>query len=52
MIRWHLTDDSSISLSPAVGLTSGSTPLLLRFAYTYEVEGFGRKVASMFRRKP
>jgi hypothetical protein len=52
VIRWHLTDDSSISLSPAVGLTSGSTPLLLRFAYTYEVEGFGRKVASMFRRKP
>jgi hypothetical protein len=52
VIRWHLTDDSSISMSPTVGLTSGSTPLLLRFAYTYEVEGFGRKVASMFRRKP
>jgi hypothetical protein len=52
VIRWRLTDDSSVSLSPGVGLTHGSTPLLLRFAYTYEVEGFGGKVASMFRRKP
>ena len=52
VIRWHMSDASSISLSPAVGLTSGSTPLLLRFGYTYEVDGFGRKVASMFRRKP
>lgn len=52
VIRWHLTDDSSVSLSPAVGLTKGSNPVLLRFAYTYEVEGFGRKVASVFGRKP
>jgi hypothetical protein len=52
VIRWRLTDDSSVSLSPAVGLTKRSNPLLLRVAYTYEVEGFGRKVASLFRRKP
>ncbi len=52
VIRWHLTDGNSISFSPAAGLTSGSTPLLLRFAYTYEVEGFYRKMASLFRRKP
>ncbi len=52
VIRWHLTDDSSVSFEPAFGLTSGSNSVLLRLAYTYEVEGFGRKVASMFRRKP
>jgi hypothetical protein len=51
-IRWHLTNDSSIAISPAIGLTHGSNPVLLRFAYTYEVEGFGRKVASLFRSKP
>ena len=51
-IRWHLTEDNSIAISPAIGLTHESNPVLLRFAYTYEVEGFGRKVASMFRSKP
>ncbi len=50
-IRWRLTDDSSLQFSPAIGLTYGSNPVLLRLAYTYEVEGFGNKVASMFRRK-
>ena len=51
VIRWNVTDDSAIVLSPAVGLTSGSNPLLLRFKYQYEVNGFGRKVASLFRSK-
>lgn len=52
VVRWNLTDNSAIILSPAVGLNSGSTPLLLRFKYLYEVNGFGRKVASLFRSKP
>ncbi len=50
-IRWNVSDNSAISLSPAVGLTSGSSRLLLRFKYMYEVNGFGSKVASLFRSK-
>ncbi len=52
VIRWNLTDSSAISFSPGFGLNSGSTPVLLRFKYMYEINGFGRKVASMFRSKP
>ena len=52
IIRWNLADNSAISFSPGFGLTHGSVPVLLRFKYMYEVEGFGRKVASMFRSKP
>ena len=52
VIRWNLADNSAISFSPGFGLTHGSVPVLLRFRYMYEVEGFGRKVASMFRSKP
>src|SRR5690349_7252623 len=48
VIRWRLSDSSAVSFSPAVGLTTGSNPLLLRFKYTYEVDGFGRKLASLF----
>ena len=48
VIRCNITDDSAIILSPAVGLTTGSNPLLLRFKYLYEVNGFGRKIASLF----
>jgi hypothetical protein len=51
-IRWNVSDNSAISISPGIGLTSGSNPLLLRFKYMYEVNGFGRKVASMFKGKP
>jgi hypothetical protein len=50
--RWNFTDDSAIMVSPAVGLTSGSNPLLLRFKYLYEINGFGSKVAALFRKKP
>jgi hypothetical protein len=52
VIRWRLSDAGAVSFSPAVGLASGSTPLLLRLKYTYEVDGFGRKLASLFRGKP
>jgi hypothetical protein len=52
VIRWNVSDNSAISISPAVGLTSGSVPLLLRFQYMYEISGFGRKVASLFGSKP
>jgi hypothetical protein len=50
-IAWRLSDSSVLRFAPAFGLTQGSRPVLLRFSYSYEVPGFGGKVASMFRRK-
>ncbi|MBZ5566415.1 MAG: hypothetical protein LAN64_01050 [Acidobacteriia bacterium] len=52
VMRWNISDNSAIIISPAVGLTSGSNPLLLRCKYLYEVNGFGSKVAALFRSKP
>jgi hypothetical protein len=48
VIRWQFADSSSIQFSPAVGLTRVSNPVLLRFGYSYEVRGFGTRVAQMF----
>ena len=48
-LSWRIGDNASLRISPAFGLTSGSDRLLLRVGYSYEVRGFGRKVASMFR---
>ena len=48
VIRWQFTDSSSFHFSPAIGLTRVSNPVLLRFGYSYEVRGFGPKLAQMF----
>lgn len=47
-IGWQISDNSSIRFSPAIGLTRVSNPVLLRFGYSYEIRGFGRKLAQMF----
>ena len=52
VISWRLADNHSVRFSPAFGLTHGSERMLLRFGYSYEIQGFGRKVASLFRGKP
>jgi hypothetical protein len=52
VIRWQIGDNSSIHVSPAIGLTRVSNPVLLRFGYSYEIQGFGRKVARMFGGRP
>ena len=51
VISWQLTDNSTVRFSPAVGLTSSSYPILLRFGYSYEIQAFGRKMAALFRGK-
>ncbi len=51
-ISWQLSDNSWLRLSPGIGFTGDSNPLLLRFGYTYEIRGFGNKVKSLFRKKP
>ena len=52
VISWRLADNHSVHFSPAFGLTHGSERMLLRCSYSYEIQGFGRKVASLFRGKP
>lgn len=52
VIAWQMSDNNSLYFSPAIGLTHQSNPLLLRFGYSYEVRGFGNKVARLFRAKP
>ncbi|MFY9561456.1 MAG: hypothetical protein WAQ52_14580 [Terriglobales bacterium] len=52
VISWQLSDNASVHFSPAIGLTHLSNPALLRFGYSYEIHGFGRKVAQLFGDKP
>lgn len=49
VISWRIGDNAAIHFSPAFGLNHNSNPVLFRFGYSYEVRGFGRKVASFFR---
>jgi len=49
-LSWQVSDSSSLRLSPAFGLTPGSAPLLLRFGYSYELQGVGGKIAALLRR--
>jgi hypothetical protein len=52
VISWQVGENSSLHFSPAIGLTGLSNPVLLRFGYSYEVQRFGHKIASMFGAKP
>lgn len=48
-LSWQLGDNTTFRVSPAFGLTAGADRFLLRVGYSYELRGFGRKVASMFK---
>jgi hypothetical protein len=48
VLSWELSDNASIRFSPAVRLTDVGSPVLFRIGYSYEVRGFGRKVARLF----
>jgi hypothetical protein len=52
VISWAVTDNSTLRLSPGFGLTHESSPVLIRFGYTYEIQGFTQRVARLFGRKP
>ena len=47
-IGWQLSDNSSVRFSTGFGLTHVSNPVLLRFGYSYEIRGFGRKLSQLF----
>ncbi len=48
VVSWQLTDNVSLHFSPAAGLTRGSSPILLRFGYSYELRGMGGRLARVF----
>jgi hypothetical protein len=43
-ILWKVSSNSSIHISPGIGLTHNSNPLLLRVGYSYEIGRFARKL--------
>ena len=49
LLSWQLSDRTVLRISPGFGLTRASAPVLLRIGYSYEVHGFGRKLAALFR---
>jgi hypothetical protein len=48
VIGWQLSNNSSLHFSPAIGLTHGSSPVLLRMGYSYEFRGVGSKLSHWF----
>lgn len=51
VISWRISATSSVQLSPAIGLTHNSNPVLLRFGYSHEIDDFATKLAGFFRRR-
>ncbi len=49
VVAWELSDRSSLSFSPAIGLTRYSNPVLLRVGYSYEIRGFRNKLRRALR---
>ena len=49
-LAWRFTPTTTLRISPAIGVTHGAAPLLLRIGCEYEVEDFGKRVTAFFRR--
>jgi hypothetical protein len=47
-VAWNVDGNSTLKVSPGFGLNGNSSRVLLRVGYTYEINGFGRKVAQLF----
>ncbi len=48
VVSWQISDNGSLRFSPSFALTHEGSPVLLRFGYSYEVRGFGSKLAQLF----
>jgi hypothetical protein len=48
VISWMLSDNSSLRFSSGFAVTKEDNPVLLRFAYTYEIQDFGSKISKLF----
>jgi hypothetical protein len=52
VVSWVVSDNSTLRLSPGIGLTHETNPVLLRFGYSYEIRGFSQSIAKLFGRRP
>jgi hypothetical protein len=48
VFAWLVSDNTTLRFSPGFGLNHESSPVLFRFGYSYEVQGFGGKLARLF----
>ncbi len=48
VVSWQVSDNGSVHFSPAFALNHEGSPVLIRFGYSYEIRGFGSKVAQFF----
>src|SRR6266699_4844355 len=51
-VSWAVSDNSTLRFSPGFGLTQDSNPVLLRFSYSYEIQGIGSRLSRFFGRRP
>jgi hypothetical protein len=52
VIVWQISDNASLHFSPGFGLNHESNRVLFRFGYSYEIRGFGSRMARLFGAKP
>ena len=48
VVSWQISENGSLRFSTGIALTHEGSPVLLRFGYSYEIRGFGSKVAQLF----
>ena len=48
VVLWQVSDNSALHFSPSFALTSLGSPVVFRFGYSYEIRGFGSKVARLW----
>ena len=49
IVSWQFPTGPTLSISPGFGLNNNSHTFLLRWGLSYEIDGFGRKLRSLFR---
>lgn len=49
LLVWNFARNQAVKVSPGFGLTPNSDRMLLRFGYTYELNGFGKKISKILR---
>jgi len=48
VFAWLISDNATLRFSPGFGLTHESSPVLFRFGYSYEIQGFASKLSHLF----
>jgi hypothetical protein len=52
VVAWLVSDNTTLRVSPGFGLTHQSSPALFRFGVSYEIQGFGSRLARLFGGRP